>query len=78
MSLASEGKLIAPKGKFRVIGGDTFEGWDAEWLECDFVDKAAAILAAQAIDRPSQMEVAYVYDDAGRLVWSADMSEVRW
>ena len=36
MSLASEGKLKAPKGKFRVVGVDTFAGPTDDYLIGDF------------------------------------------
>ena len=36
MSLASEGKLKAPKGMYRVVGIDTFEAFDADYLIGDY------------------------------------------
>ncbi len=65
MSLASEGKLTAPLGKFRVIGVDLFEAWDADYLVGDFEDLETALEAAKQRNHPEKMNVAYVYNDSG-------------
>src|SRR5262249_59854298 len=68
MSLASEGKLKAPRGKFRVVGVDTFEGPDADYLieDADSLKKARQ-LADQNV---GDMNPTYVYDDKGEHVYS--------
>jgi hypothetical protein len=57
----------APKGKFRVIGVDTFDGGD--WVQGDFDTKEAAIAEAQK--RGGEMTKMHVYDDKGRHVADA-------
>lgn len=57
----------APKGKFRVIGVDTFDGGD--WVQGDFATKAAAFKCANS--HGGEMTKMYVYDDAGRHVGNA-------
>ncbi len=52
----------APKGKYRVIGVDTFDGDD--WLEGDFDTLKGALERARS--EGGQMTVLHVYDDAGR------------
>lgn len=59
--------FAAPKGKFRVICVDTFDGGD--WVHGDFDTKDAAIKAAAA--KGGNMLRAYVYDDAARQVSNA-------
>jgi hypothetical protein len=61
MSLASEGKLIAPSGKYRVVGVDTFEDACADYLIAD-VDtlKEATDLADK---HGGEMNPVYVYND---------------
>ena len=54
----------APKGKFRVVGVDTFDGTD--WHEKDFDTKDEAIQHAKM--RGGNMLRMYVYDDAGQHV----------
>jgi hypothetical protein len=51
----------APKGKFRVIGVDTFDGGD--WLDedCKTLDEAIKL----ANQKGGQMTIMYVYDDEG-------------
>lgn len=51
----------APKGKFRVVGVDTFDGGD--WLEGDFSTKEEAI--SHAVTKGGQMTKMHVYDDQG-------------
>jgi hypothetical protein len=57
----------APKGKFRVIGVDTFDGGD--WKEGDFKSKKAAIERSQ--QKGCSMTKMYVYDDQGRCISNA-------
>lgn len=68
-SLAGRGQLIAPRGKFRLIGVDTFEGPFADFLVGDFDNRDDAI--AEATARGKAMTPMYLYDDAGKLVFSA-------
>lgn len=51
----------APKGMFRVIGVDTFDGSD--WVQGDFPTKLAALAEARA--KGGQMTKMHVYDDGG-------------
>lgn len=57
----------APKGKFRVIGVDTFDGGD--WVQGDFdtLEKAKEI----ADEKGGTMTKMHVYDDNGRHVYDA-------
>ena len=61
------GGLIAPKGKFRIIGVDTFDGGD--WIvgEYDTLEEAINI----ANKKGGTMTMMYVYDDRGKLHHSA-------
>ena len=68
-SLAGQGKLIAPRGQFRVVGVDTFEGPFADFLVGDFTEKQIAIQAAK--ERAGKMAPYYVYDDKGKLLYAA-------
>lgn len=56
-----------PKGKFRVIGVDTFDGGD--WVEGDFDTAEKALAHAKA--RGGTMLKMYVYDDIGRRIGAA-------
>lgn len=58
---------MPPKGKFRVVGVDTFDGGD--WVEGDFDSREAAI--AHANSRGGQMTKMHVYDDTGRHISDA-------
>ncbi len=51
----------APKGKYRVVGVDTFDGGD--WHQGDFDTLEAAMECARS--KGGQMTVMHVYDDAG-------------
>ena len=51
----------APKGKFRVIGVDTFDGCD--WIEGDFKTKKEAFETANS--KGGTMLKMHVYDDQG-------------
>ena len=53
----------APKGKFRVIGVDTFDGDD--WVEGDFDTLAAAATHVNDRTKGKQMLKMHVYDDTG-------------
>lgn len=57
----------APKGKFRVIGVDTFDGGD--WIEGDFKTKAEALQKAK--EKGATMLKTHVYDDKGNHVYEA-------
>ena len=54
----------APKGKFRVIGVDTFDGTD--WVEGDYDTLEFAQKVAQA--QGGSMCMMHVYDDRGKHV----------
>jgi hypothetical protein len=54
----------APKGKFRVIGVDTFDGGD--WLEGDF--KTLALAKKRAKEKGGEMTKMYIFDDHGKHV----------
>lgn len=57
----------APKGKFRVIGVDTFDGGD--WVQGDFDTKEAALECARK--NGGQMTKMHVYNDTGSHVGEA-------
>lgn len=57
----------APKGKYRVIGVDTFDGGD--WVQGDFATREEALSVAQS--KGGEMTVMHVYDDNGRHVGRA-------
>ena len=57
----------APKGKYRIIGVDTFDGGD--WHEGDFSSKSEALEHARK--RGGQMTKMHVYDDQGNHVGEA-------
>ena len=57
----------APKGKYRVIGVDTFDGGD--WHQGDFDTREAALECARS--KGGQMTVMHVYDDNGRHIGNA-------
>lgn len=52
-------ELKAPKGKFRVVGVDTFDGTD--WVEGDFKTKKEAF--ERANQKGGEMLKTHVYDD---------------
>ena len=54
----------APKGQFRVVGVDTFDGED--WVEGDFASLDLAIEAADRSVEGKQMLVMHVYNDKGK------------
>ena len=55
-------ELQAPKGKFRVVGVDTFDGDD--WVQGDFDTKEKALDVAN--EKGGTMIKMHVYDDQGR------------
>lgn len=57
----------APKGQFRVIGVDTFDGGD--WVEADFNTRSEAL--QHAATRGGEMLKMHVYDDEGRHIGEA-------
>lgn len=59
--------LKAPKGKFKVIGVDTFDGGD--WVVGIFSDKNKAIEKANS--QGGIMSITYIYDDNGNQVYKA-------
>jgi hypothetical protein len=66
MSLANEGKLRAKPGKYRVVGVDTFEAPDADYLigDVDSLDAAKKL----AKKHGGVMNPVYVYDDKGKML----------
>lgn len=59
-------ELKAPKGKFRVVGVDTFESPTADYLIGDYKEKETAIVTARI--KGGEMNRTYVYDDNGKEV----------
>lgn len=59
-------RLKAPKGKFRVIGVDTFEGPTADYLIGDYASLGDAIAVAK--QKGGVMNPVYVYDESGKEV----------
>ncbi len=57
----------APKGKFRVVGVDTFDGTD--WHAGDFATEAEAVSYAKA--NGGTMLKMHVYDDTGTHIYEA-------
>ena len=57
----------APKGKYRVVGVDTFDGGD--WHEGDFDTEKEALDRIR--NKAGEMTKMYVYDDTGHFVASA-------
>ena len=58
---------VPPKGKFRVIGVDTFDGGD--WVQGDFDPKEAALQCAR--EKGGEMTKMHIYDDTGRHIGEA-------
>jgi hypothetical protein len=61
-------RLWANRGKFRVVGVDTFEGPSADYLVDDYDTLAEAVHEAR--QRGGVMNPVYVYDDQGNNVFS--------
>ena len=59
--------LKAPKGKYRVILVDTFEGEDCILLTNKFKKKALDLAA----EKGGQMTIVYVYNDKGEHIYKA-------
>jgi hypothetical protein len=55
---------VAPKGKYRIVGVDTFDASD--WVEGDFLTLVLAIMHADARTRGQHMLMMHIYDDTGR------------
>lgn len=55
---------VAPKGKYRVIGVDTFDGGD--WHQGDFDTVQEALKCVR--ENGGEMTRMYVYDDQGQFV----------
>lgn len=53
----------APKGKFRVVGVDTFDGTD--WVEGDFDTLSQAQKHANKRTKSQQMLKMHIYDETG-------------
>jgi hypothetical protein len=68
-SLAGQGKLIAPRGRFRVVGVDTFSGPYEDYLIGDCADKDEAVAIAAKHGR--RLNPCYVFDSNGRCIFSA-------
>jgi hypothetical protein len=62
-------ETMAPAGKYRVVGVDTFDGTD--WVEGDFDSKEAATAHADERTDGKEMLKMHVYDDKGRHVYDA-------
>lgn len=59
----------APRGMFRVVGVDTFDGGD--WVEKDLPTLAEAKAHADEQVEGKEMLKMHVYDDKGNCVYSA-------
>ena len=59
----------APKGKFRVIGVDTFDQEGSDWIEGDFKTQEDAF--AKARSAGGEMTKTHVYNDKGIHVYEA-------
>lgn len=57
----------APKGKFRVVGVDTFD--NSDWISGDFDTKEKAIEHAR--EKGGVMLKTHVYDDNGNHIYEA-------
>ena len=69
-SLALTGQLIAPKGRYRLVGVDTFEGPLCDFLIGDFVSKDEAIAECSARATQPMMRY-YVYSETGAMLFKA-------
>ncbi len=61
--MLSQKDFKAPKGKFRVIGVDTFDRDGSDWIEGDFKTKEEALKVAK--EKGGTMLKTHVYDDKG-------------
>lgn len=59
--------LKAPKGKFRVVGVDTFDGTD--WVQGDYKTRDEAVKIAK--EKGGTMLKTHVYDDKGNHIFEA-------
>jgi hypothetical protein len=62
-------ELYAPKGEFRVIGVDTFEGPCADYLIGDYDTREEAIRVGD--EHGGEMNIIYVYDSKGNQLHKA-------
>lgn len=60
----SRTRLIAPPGKYRVVGVDTFDHTD--WVSGDFRTKEEAIKHAEKQVKDEEMLKMHCYDDKGK------------
>jgi len=67
--MLSRKNFKAPKGKFRVIGVDTFDMDGSDWIEGDFDTKEQALECARK--KGGEMLKTHVYDDNGNHVGEA-------
>ena len=68
-SLAGRGKLRAPRGRFRLVGVDTFAGPFEDFLVGDFEDLDDA--KREAVARASRLVPFYIYNERGQMIFSA-------
>jgi hypothetical protein len=61
--------LRAPKGKFRIVGVDTFDGGD--WIKADVSTLQAAKTICNSETEGKQMLKYHVYNDEGKHVYEA-------
>lgn len=61
--MISKKKFKAPKGKFRIIGVDVFDG--ADWIEGNFKTLQEAINHADEVTEGKNMLKMHIYDDRG-------------
>jgi hypothetical protein len=65
--MMDKAEFKAPKGKYRVIGVDTFAHED--WVQEDGTDKQSAIRIAN--EKGGNMQKMHVYDDQGNHIHEA-------
>jgi hypothetical protein len=79
MGLGTEGKLAASRGKFRVIGVDTFPEPEEHWLVGDFgtLDEARKVAAKHRKQSAGNGNLLrfHIYDDKGRWVDEARLMQ---
>lgn len=66
MAIGAKNELRAPKGKYRVIGVDTFDGPTEDYLIGDYDSEDKAREACK--DHGGVMNPTYCYDDTGKMV----------
>jgi hypothetical protein len=65
-------KRIPPKGMFRLLGVDTFEGPFAEFIAGNFPTEDEALAAGTKFKAGHDMMKYYVYNDKGDFVAEAE------